>query len=214
LFYSEARNRDKSPLLRLPGELRNKVYEYALSGITLFIFPSSNVEKPYRIHVHLAEEAASFSPAFDVTGLNRVCRQISAETRLLPFQFLTFHIHSDGSFLNFVETLNDVDRDAIATVQISTPDANAGGTLCHAVANSLTNDEVSQRNHLDLLEWSWHLSLDRLGGLKQVVVEEDMQWVYSKAEEHFLRDGISNCVKGRNVDIVIPTLDKPGHLPA
>jgi hypothetical protein len=188
-----------------------------MSDVTLSIFPSSDARKPYQVYVHLAEEAgglATTSNAFDVTGLNRVCRQISAETRLLCFQSITFHIHSDGSFLKFIEALKDADRDAITTVQMSTPDANAGGTLLYAVANSLRNDEASQRNHLDLLEWSWHLALDRLGGLRQVLVEKDRQWVYTKADERFLRDGISNCVKGRDVTIVIPALEELDYVPA
>ncbi|OAL07350.1 hypothetical protein IQ06DRAFT_289083 [Phaeosphaeriaceae sp. SRC1lsM3a] len=143
-----------------------------------------------------------------VTNLSRVCRQITAETHLLAFRSATFYIHSDGSFISFIDSLPAVKRDAISTIQISTPDAYAGGTLWCSVKNSVGNDDYSQQIHLDYLEWSWHLSLERLTALKQVVVEEDAQWVYDEAGDRFLREGISSCVKGRNIAIVIPNAKK------
>jgi hypothetical protein len=207
LQHSSERNRHQSSLLRLPGELRNKIYRYAMSGVTLSIFPSPNSRERFHLHAHLAGAttvAVPSSKVLDMTSLTRVCRQVYVETLLLPFQAITFHIHSDGSFLKFIDVLSDAERDAISTVQLSSPDANAGGTLCYSIANSIGNDEDSQRNLLDFLEWSLNLGLDRLGGLKQVVVEADKQWVYKKSGERFLRQGIASCVKGRDVAIVIP----------
>jgi hypothetical protein len=178
-----------------------------MSGVTLSIFPSPNPQERYHLHAHLAGAATGAVPSskvLDMTGLTRVCRQVYVETRLLHFKTITFHMHSDGSFPKFIDVLPDAERDAISTVQLSSPDANAGGTLCYSVANSIANDENSQRNLMDYLEWSMNLGLERLGGLKQVVVEADKQWVYKKAGERFLRQGIASCVKGRDVAIVIP----------
>jgi hypothetical protein len=143
-------------------------------------------------------------------ALTRVCRQICAEACSLPLQLFTFHISSDGSFVEFLDTLLPAERDAIKTIQLSTPDANEGGSLLHCVKRRTGNDYVSQKIHLELLEWSFHLALDRLGGLKRVVVEEHTQWVYQKADEHLLRDGIGSCVRGRNIDIVLPELTRWG----
>ncbi|KAH7408373.1 hypothetical protein DE146DRAFT_372209 [Phaeosphaeria sp. MPI-PUGE-AT-0046c] len=202
-----ARNRLRSPLLRLPGELRNRVYELAMSDTVVSVFPSVKPHVPYQLHAHLSGHATDYVGALGmslVTNLSRVCRQIAAETRLLAFQSATFYIHSDGSFISFIDSLSNAKRGAISTIQISTPDAYAGGTLWCSVKSSVGNDDYSQQIHLDYLEWSWHLSLERLTGLKQVVVEEDEQWVYDKVGERFLREGISSCVRGRNIAIVIP----------
>jgi hypothetical protein len=208
---SRARNREQSPLLRLPGELRNKIYEYAMSDVTITIFPSSNPRKPFQLYAYLARGAAdaiSSSNVLDMTGLMRTCQQVYLETRLLPFQAITFHVNSDGSFITFLEKLLGAERDAITTVQLSTVDANMGGNLYISVAASRRNDEESQRIHLDFLEWSWNLGLDRLVGLKRVVVEPSTQWYYGSEGERFLRAGISRCIKGRDVPVVLPEHSK------
>jgi hypothetical protein len=213
LQYSESRNRRNSPLLRLPGELRNRVYEYAMSGVTISVFPAPKPWSPAQLHAHVADTATALtamSSPSDTISLTRVCRQIHVETRLLPFRAFTFHINSDGSFSKFVDSLLPIQRDAISTIEMSTPDANEGGTLLHCVTRVTGNDFVSQKVHLDLLEWSSHLALDRLCGLKRVLVEEDKQWVYRKDNEPFLRDGISSCVMDRNIDIVLPASKTSG----
>jgi hypothetical protein len=192
--------------------LRNKIYDYAMSDMTLSIFPSSNPRKRFQLHAHLAGGATGpicSLNVLDMTGLTRVCQQVYEETRFLPFQAMSFYVHSDGSFIKFIDMLLDAQRDAISTVQISTPDANAGGTLWHSVKNAIGNDDISQRTHLDLLEWSYNLALDRLGGLKRVVVEADNQWVYKKAGERYLLDGIGSCIRGRDVAVVIPESNGP-----
>lgn len=183
-----------------------------MSDTVISIYPSPKPHQsyphvPYQLHAHLSEDATGFASAMDmslVTNLSRVCRQIASETHLLVFQSATFSIRSGGSFIAFIDKLPAAKLDAISTIQISTPDAYDGGNLWHKVTNSFGNDEYSQRMHLDYLEWSWHLSLERLNGLKQVVVEKDEQWVYDKSGERYLREGIGSCVKGRNVAIVIP----------
>jgi hypothetical protein len=179
-----------------------------MSGITLSIFPSPDARGCYQLHAHLAGADASLSIISDISGmigLTRVCQQIHAETQLLPFQTITFHIQSDGSFVKFIDALPDAQRDAIVTIQMSTQDAYAGGVLWHRVVNSTGNDLASQQNHLDLLEWSFNLAFDRLAGLKRVRVEEDKQWVYLESSNYVLHGGISNSVKGRGVDIDIQT---------
>jgi hypothetical protein len=214
LQYSEARNRKTSPLLRLPGELRNRVYGYALSGVTISVFPAPKPWDPAQLHAHVADPVTALtatSNVMDTINLTRVCRQIHAETRLLPFRAFTFHVNSDGSFNKFIDILLAVQRDAISTIEVSTPDANEGGTLLHCVTRVTGNDFVSQKVHLDLLEWSSHLAFDSLCGLKRVMVEENKQWVYQKDNEPFLRDGISSCVKGRNIDIVLPKSNNSGR---
>ncbi|KAL5121288.1 hypothetical protein ACEQ8H_000756 [Pleosporales sp. CAS-2024a] len=204
---SEQRNRHRSPLLRLPGELRNKVYEYVLGGVIVSVFPSVDARFAYQLHAHRTSPSATLGEdptMLEAMALLRVCRHIYAETRFLPLKLFTLHVNSGGSFFEFLKTLHPMERDAITTIQVSTPDANEGGTLLHCVNRLVGNDFNSQKIHLELLEWSLHLSLDQLGGLKRVIVEEQGQWIYQKGNEHFLRDGIASCVNGRNIDIVLP----------
>ncbi|EAT88378.2 hypothetical protein SNOG_04618 [Parastagonospora nodorum SN15] len=188
----EERNRQRSPLLRLPGELRNKVYEYVLSSVTVSVFPPSDAQYRYQLHAHISGPVAA--PTADPTVSNAM-----ALTRLF-----TFYINSDESFPKFLNYLLPVQRDAIKTIQISTPDAMEGGSLFHCVQRRTDNDFPSQKLHLEYLEWSMNLALDHLEGLKQVVVEEDPQWLYLKANEPLLRDGIGSCVMGRDINIVLP----------
>ncbi|KAG9204180.1 hypothetical protein G6514_001819 [Epicoccum nigrum] len=62
------RNQRLSPLLRLPGEIRNRIYFYAVGNGPLPI-PSGHT-----------------SPnLFGLHTLSKVCRQLHAETRLLPY---------------------------------------------------------------------------------------------------------------------------------
>ncbi|KAI8940198.1 hypothetical protein NX059_003904 [Plenodomus lindquistii] len=74
------RQNAQSRLLRLPGELRNQIWELALGG-----------------HIFGTNTRASFFSALLVTrlapnpfALLQVCRQIYAETALLPFQLSEF----------------------------------------------------------------------------------------------------------------------------
>jgi hypothetical protein len=204
LSHSEARNRKQSPLLRLPGELRNKVYEYAMSEITVTVFPYKGGYKPYHLQAHLNDTPSSTRHVTDVLSLTRVCRQVRAETCHLPLRSITFHVASDRSFHDFLQVLSEAERNAISTIQISTPDAQAGGASALFVKYSRVNDYKSQGEHLDLLEWSYALAFDRLGGLKRVVVEQDKQWYYARAQQHLLREGIISCTKGRNIEIIVP----------
>ena len=68
------RNQTESPLLRLPGELRNKIYEYALSQSIFQIVWYNH----YGDHL-----VRTFYP-LDLAYLPKTCRQIYQETLLLP----------------------------------------------------------------------------------------------------------------------------------
>ncbi|KAF2036022.1 hypothetical protein EK21DRAFT_49110, partial [Setomelanomma holmii] len=83
-------NEHDSMFLRLPGELRNKVYRYVLGGRTLRlreeIMAKAQIEDPV--------VAASIGDTSDMPqnlAFLAVCRKIYHETRLLPFTLNTFH---------------------------------------------------------------------------------------------------------------------------
>jgi hypothetical protein len=80
-------NQNQSPLLRLPAELRNQIFEYVC-------FRLNHVQ-----HVHSLEwflERESLTPHW--VGLTRTCRQISRESSLLPYTHNSFLIKNGVVF--------------------------------------------------------------------------------------------------------------------
>lgn len=183
-----------------------------MSGITVTVNlgPGSMGAKKYEFHARMAATSTTDTLTIPnmscVIGLTMACHQIYLETYLLPFQSITFHAISNGSFLAFIDALSDAQRNAISTVQMYTIDAEIGGISWNEVNSSTSNDFSSQRTHLELLEWARDLAFDQLGGLKRVVVEKDSQWTYVSAREHVLHDGIRYLLKARDVEIIVPKM--------
>lgn len=110
------RNAAESPLLRLPAEIREKVWKCATSGVCVNatrrkeIFPTwadGSSEKVVR-------NASAFH-------LPRVCRQIYAETAVLPYASSTFIVDaSDARCIAWANGSCPVYQDAITTVCILT----------------------------------------------------------------------------------------------
>ncbi|KAI4647685.1 hypothetical protein J4E93_004095 [Alternaria ventricosa] len=77
-----ARNATKSPLLRLPAELRNLIYACAFDNTTYNFF-QDNKKTERTLYAELSTE--------DSMSLLLVSRQINAETAYLPYQLSTFN---------------------------------------------------------------------------------------------------------------------------
>ncbi|KAJ4372416.1 hypothetical protein N0V83_004190 [Neocucurbitaria cava] len=76
------RNKKESRLLRLPGEIRNQIYEYIFRGHTLYLCQKTfdappDMQKQKKTMIHYKRERLA---------LLETCRQICAEARLLPFK--------------------------------------------------------------------------------------------------------------------------------
>ncbi|KAI4644832.1 uncharacterized protein J4E79_010967 [Alternaria viburni] len=84
-----ARNATKSPLLRLPAELRNLIYTYAFDNTTYTFFKSNRDTEITPCNESLTEDSMS---------LLLVSRQIHAETAYLPYKLITFDflVHNDN----------------------------------------------------------------------------------------------------------------------
>ncbi|KAF2831587.1 hypothetical protein CC86DRAFT_141197 [Ophiobolus disseminans] len=87
------RNASESPLLRLPGEIRNNIYAHILTGWELRVV-FGNVFKTVRLEIRDSDPSATYPPrtteARSLLACTRVCRQIHDETALLLFQHVTF----------------------------------------------------------------------------------------------------------------------------
>ncbi|KAF2035772.1 hypothetical protein EK21DRAFT_106616 [Setomelanomma holmii] len=78
-----------SPFLRLPAELRNKIYAYVLHVGQFRIFGKQQSAKDFTMLVQ-TDPLVPFSairPPAHLFAIIAACRQIRNETRLLPFQF-------------------------------------------------------------------------------------------------------------------------------
>ncbi|KAF2442100.1 hypothetical protein P171DRAFT_445856 [Karstenula rhodostoma CBS 690.94] len=99
------RNTTESPLLRLPAEIRNRVYEYALSDRFL-------------IHPAFQDPAAmAYEPDNSMHNLPLACRQLYRETHLLVYKYGIFEIRQPDWFTDFIRNRADV-QSAITQIKI------------------------------------------------------------------------------------------------
>lgn len=83
MYHSTERNASESPLLRLPPELRSRIYRYALNNRTLR--PFNNASDYASMH-----------------NLPLACRQLYVESHLEVYRCGTFHAMDAGQFHEFI----------------------------------------------------------------------------------------------------------------
>ena len=112
-----------SALLRLPAELRLKIWAYSLGGHDLVITSNSLFNDPLpKIYVSIRSELTLNSGSNPRTpnhllSLTLVCRQIYAETHpLMPFSLNTFHFFGLCAYHSFVAYLSQAQRDAVREI--------------------------------------------------------------------------------------------------
>lgn len=101
------------PLLRLPPELRNRIWEYALGGHIFTVRSCDPKSKVVHFEVSSEEKKG--------TTLLRACRQIYAETALLPFRLNAFMFHSESS-IRWVACLSPGQQMLVSRVCLTTDD--------------------------------------------------------------------------------------------
>ena len=111
MLFSTKSNSD-SPLLRLPAEIRNCIWEYALGGNIRDLTIFRRDRKCYTEWL-IAMSRASFPQHSH--ALLSTCRQIYAETALLTFSTNEFRFRSKTTF-KWTRDLSKVQKDIIHTV--------------------------------------------------------------------------------------------------
>ena len=129
LVRSSLQNQKMSPLLRLPREIRNRIYDYAFS--VQFTIVRNNPSYPTRLTFRAGDaypllKRNSFAKLLAVT---RVCRQIYSEAALLPFRLNVFRIHQLATLVKFTEYMQPAQRAAITTLRLGLYDAMRKDTL-------------------------------------------------------------------------------------
>jgi hypothetical protein len=108
-LYSTALNVRSSPLIRLPGELRNLIYGYALGEDRFGCYGFVR-----RTHPTLA-----WGERENRLALLRVCHQIYEEAALLPFSLNEFKFAYCKGFLDFCLALGPTKRRAIRKLRLT-----------------------------------------------------------------------------------------------
>jgi hypothetical protein len=114
-----SKHNSNSPLLCLPGELRNQIYEYAFGGHLI----EFGHESRSRIGVRYCyARRFGMSNWSDLLSQTTVCRQIYEEMHLLPFALNTVFIDMfGGHYANSVQELGKSQKSAIPAVCFRSP---------------------------------------------------------------------------------------------
>ena len=123
--YSTKRNSEQSPLLRLPAELRNKIYQETLSGYVIQLYSFSLFEKPERrLHCEPAPGSMTTRPKDNlwplVQSLSHSSRQLHAEIGEMVFTESIICYFSKDTWIN-VGCLSEKRKAAIEKVQMRAP---------------------------------------------------------------------------------------------
>ena len=102
MSYSYKSNAINSPLLRLPGEIRNMIFGWVFRGVE---YGLANGYWPYDEVVRMQIDNQSGRHTFRDFNLLRVCRQVHAETALLPYSLGSFDIPGVDQSLCYYERL-------------------------------------------------------------------------------------------------------------
>ncbi|KAF2850756.1 hypothetical protein T440DRAFT_518050 [Plenodomus tracheiphilus IPT5] len=105
-------NAKQSPLLRLPAELRNQIWELVLGGNICYVD-----RKPWSMH---NRKRQSFRVTNVHSALLRICRQVYSETALLPFQLNEFCFYLDASI--WFSGLHKYGQDNIRIIRVKIDD--------------------------------------------------------------------------------------------
>lgn len=125
------RNSAVSPFLRLPGEIRNKIYGFTLGDHHLWVgyTPHENKTKTikhqrYKVHIggglynRLAGHEQKYYRQQEVRtlhlGLLRVCKQVYGEAALLPYEMNVFTFENDWVMRRCLKTLRPAQKRAMA----------------------------------------------------------------------------------------------------
>jgi hypothetical protein len=102
-------NQRDSPLLRMPPETRSRIYDYAL-GVNTFVLLKDDD----------TENIINTTKAKNALALLAVCRQLYAETALLPFSLNVFSSNSPSTLRSWTSTIQPAYFNNITTLKLVT----------------------------------------------------------------------------------------------
>jgi len=189
--YRTIRNQVQSPLLRLPAELRNHIFDYVFENITVDFDHQETMHGDYVFTAFSRDtyqDRRSKWTLPEIVRTTTVCRQIRAETALLPFTRSVFDLTSytargiQGALLSKILPMQ---RDAITRLRL----------------------EHTLKIHTDVDVWSGlvDIGIVKLPSLRQVMVELSTWGLCSKhdiEEAQSMIRGSFKDAKGSDPEVV------------
>lgn len=121
---SRIQQNSESPLLKLPAEIRSRIFQYAVGGRTFQCRFRGVVLSRDQVVQLIDWHLERWHPDFEVRGgdknvfaLLSVCRQIYAETALLPFYTSIFSFSEERALQTFLKSRLEIEREAVYTIQ-------------------------------------------------------------------------------------------------
>jgi hypothetical protein len=114
-----ALNHEKSPLLRLPAELRNQLYEYVFGDREIDVVYNFYRRSTLEYNFEAYTSSRPDERVYNLTALLGSCRQLYAETKFLPF----IHGHLDhlllgGDLQHSSRALAKEQREAVRSIRL------------------------------------------------------------------------------------------------
>ena len=107
------RNQNASPLLGLPGDVRNRILKYGLGGLKIFILRNGKAVVTYGDHQFDEREQNAFLP------IQQTCRILYSETALLPFSQNWWWYYNMDDLNKFIPRVLPGQLNAVSTMFFS-----------------------------------------------------------------------------------------------
>lgn len=211
----------KSPLLKLPAELRNKIYHYVFSGHVISMPPEVIGATHVRVYKKKNCLTKHAIPEPNLLALTKTCCQLHRETRLLLFKLseIGINTYSDAEFegINaFLDHLPKENRTAITKICVlSTLEImHLHYTRWYRLTRMVMYEKTERCEEFNSIKPLRHL-LARLEGLKSILVlEEVCSSHHSKQEvpgrmKEVIEEGektgrwMQSLTKGRQLEVVV-----------
>lgn len=111
-------NQKQSPLLKLPPELRNKIYDHVLEGMCVSLVKYNNSKPNHIEYIHSASGCAIVGNPLNLLS---VCRQVYLEASLLPYTLNSFQIRYSRAQEPQEDCLRSSQLEAVKKVALPAP---------------------------------------------------------------------------------------------
>ncbi|XPS70462.1 hypothetical protein M3J09_002679 [Ascochyta lentis] len=148
-------NRTHSPLLRLPGEIRNRIYDYVFENHDVIVRKFQDRTKFfYHVSEPFPSDHCGWVPWLGLLQIATVCRDLHAETELLPYSMSTFSLDDRGGFRSWYIGIGRKRQLSIRTIQVSRH--SSWNLLCSQLCNirKLPRNKIEEVVVVSELHWS------------------------------------------------------------
>jgi hypothetical protein len=116
------RNQTDSPLLRLPRELRDEIYKYAIGGNEITVCHPDAYYRRFIVRAGAYNEgSANMGKWKELFDVSLACRQLNAETKDLPYKLSVWANHLGREFGDFLSQFKQSKKQAITTISFGFP---------------------------------------------------------------------------------------------